>query len=142
MSDFVVDASVAVKWFVNETDSELADDLSSIQHRLFAPKLIVTEVANVLARKAVAGLLPADRAFGFLRSLPNYLNDVIDIDELTEPAFHNAVLLRHPIYDLIYLEAARRLDALLITADRRLVEKLASTEHARYVTLLSDWQSA
>ena len=64
MSDFIVDASVAVKWLVAETDSMVADELSAGNHRLFAPRLILTEVANVLARKAIAGLMSVqpDRA--------------------------------------------------------------------------------
>ena len=55
MSDYIVDASVAVKWFVTETDSLVADELSASRHRLFAPDLIFTETANALTRKATAG---------------------------------------------------------------------------------------
>ena len=70
----------------------------------------------------------------------SYLARLIDVDELIEPALENACALRHPIYDLIYLEAARRLDAQLVTADRRFTAKLAGTDFARHVTLLSDWR--
>lgn len=139
MSDFIVDASVAVKWFVAETDSLIADELSASNHRLFAPRLIVTEVANTLSRKAMAGLMSVTEATVYLRSLPNYLNGVLAVDELIEPALKNACALRHPIYDLIYLEAARRLDARLVTADRRFTARIAGTDLARHVTLLSDW---
>lgn len=140
MSDFIVDASVAVKWFVAETDSLVADELSASNHRLFAPRLIVTEVANTLGRKAMAGLMSVTEATVYLRSLPNYLNGVLAVDELIEPALKNACAIRHPIYDLIYLEAAQRLDAQLVTADRRFIAKIAGTDLARHVTLLSDWQ--
>ena len=140
MSDFIVDASVAVKWFVAETDSLVADDLSASNHRLFAPRLIVTEVANTLGRKVIAGLMSVTEATVYLRSLPHYLNGVLAVDELIEPALKNACKLRHPIYDLIYLEAARQLDAQLVTADRRFTAKIAGTDLARHVTLLSDWR--
>jgi len=140
VSDFIVDASVAVKWFVAETDSLVADDLSASSHRLFAPRLIVTEVANTLGRKVMAGLMSVTEAAVYLRSLPNYLNGVLAVDELIEPALKNACAIRHPIYDLIYLEAARRLDAQLVTADRRFTAKIAGTDLARHVTLLSDWR--
>jgi predicted nucleic acid-binding protein len=142
VSDFIVDASVAVKWFVAETDSLVADELSASRHRLFAPRLIMTEVANVLGRKAIAGLMSVAEACDQLRSLPYYLDDVLSADELIEPALENACVLGHPIYDLIYLEAARRLDAQLVTADRRFIAKLAGTDFARHVTLRSDWQPA
>jgi predicted nucleic acid-binding protein len=139
VSDFVVDASVAVKWFVAETDSLVADELSASNHRLFAPRLILTEVANALGRKAMAGLMSAAEACVYLRSLPHYFDDVLAVDELIEPALENACAIRHPIYDLIYLEAARRLDAQLITADHRFTAKIAGTGLARHVTLLSGW---
>jgi predicted nucleic acid-binding protein len=140
VSDFIVDASVAVKWFVAETDSLVADELSASNHRLFAPRLILTEVANALGRKAMTGLMSAAEACVYLRSLPQYFDDVLAVDGLIEPALENACAIRHPIYDLIYLEAARRLDAQLITADRRFIAKIAGTDFARHVTLLSDWR--
>jgi predicted nucleic acid-binding protein len=140
VSDFIVDASVAVKWFVAETDSLVADELSASNHRLFAPRLILTEVANALGRKAMTGLMSAAEACVYLRSLPQYFDDVLAVDGLIEPALENACAIRHPIYDLIYLEAARRLDAQLVTADRRFIAKIAGTDFARHVTLLSGWR--
>jgi len=71
VSDFVVDASVAVKWFVAETDFLVADELSASNHRLFAPRLIMTEVANTLARKAMAGLM-SRRKRACISLLPHY----------------------------------------------------------------------
>ena len=142
MSDYIVDASVAVKWFVSETDSLVADELSASRHRLFAPDLIFTETANALTRKATAGFLSAIEARECLHSLPYHFDDIIALGELIDSALENACALRHPIYDLIYLEAARRLDAQLVTADRRFIAKLAGTDFARHVLLLSDWQPA
>jgi predicted nucleic acid-binding protein len=140
MSDFIVDASVAVKWFVSETDSLVADELSASNHRLFAPRLILTEVANALARKAIIGFMSAAEACAYIRSLPQYFDGLLAVDALIEPAFENACTLRHPIYDLIYLEAAPGFSAQLVTADRRFTAKIAGTDLARYVMLLSDWR--
>ena len=140
MSDLIVDASVAVKWFVGEQDARIADEIASSGHRLYAPRILVTEVANALSRKAVIGLMSTADARNYWRSLPNYLDGLIAVDDMIEPALQNACALRHPIYDLIYLETARRLDAQLITADSRFTAKLAGTDLAQHVTLLSDWQ--
>jgi hypothetical protein len=140
VTTLVIDASVALKWLVLEEMSDVANELSGATENLVAPRLITTEIANALARKTNQGVLTREEAAYHFRSLPNYLRELIDVDDLIEPALNNACALRHPIYDLIYLEAARRLDAQLVTADRRFVAKLAGTEHARYLTLLSDWQ--
>lgn len=141
MSDFVVDASVAVKWFVEETESSVADELSASPHRLIAPRLIIAEVANTLSRKVIAGLMSATQARDHLRSLPFYLDSIIEIDHLIEPALEKACVIRHPIYDMIYVEAARRLDTKVITADRRLIAKLAGTDLARFATPLSEFMA-
>ena len=86
------------------------------------------------------GLMSATEATKYWRSLSNYLDRLIAVDELIEPALLYACELRHPIYDLIYLETARRLDAQLVTADRRFIARIAGTDLARHVKLLSDWQ--
>ena len=54
---FVVDASVAVKWLVNEQASEAAHRLLNSEERLVAPDFIVVEVGNVLWKKLRRGEL-------------------------------------------------------------------------------------
>jgi hypothetical protein len=137
----VVDASVAIKWLVLEDMSDVAKELYGAGDRLIAPRLITTEIANALARKTMQGMLTRQEATYHFSSLPLFLPDLVDVDELIEPAFENACVLRHPIYDLLYLEAARKIDAQLVTADRRFTAKIAGTDLARHVTLLSDWRS-
>src|ERR1700676_3429333 len=116
-------------------DSLVADELSASNHRLFAPRLILTEVANALGRKAMAGLMSAAEACAYLRSLPHYFDEFRAVDDVSEPTLKNACALRHPIFDLIYLEAARRLDAQLVTGDHRFIAKIAGTSLARHATL-------
>jgi len=136
----VVDASVALKWLVLEDMSDVAKELSGTTDILVAPLLVATEIANALARKVAQGILTSDEAVYHLKSLPQFLPDLMDVDELIEPALKYACALKHPIYDLIYLEAARRLNAQLVTPDRRFTAKIAGTDLARHVTFLSDWR--
>jgi predicted nucleic acid-binding protein len=131
---------VAIKWLVLEDMSDVAKELYGAGDRLVAPRLIATEVANALARKTTQGLLAAREARTQFNALRQFLPDLLHIDEFIVPALENACALRHPIYDLIYLEAARRLDARLVTADRRFTAKLAGTDFASNVILLSDWR--
>ena len=58
----VVDASVAVKWLVAEEDSESANRLAAGAEDLHAPRLMASEVANTLWRKARLGEIGRDRA--------------------------------------------------------------------------------
>ncbi len=140
MRTLVIDASMAVKWLVSEDMSDVARELSTQPDRFVAPRLITTEVANALVRKTMNGMLSRQEATYHFSTLTALLPELIEIDDLIVPAFENACELHHPIYDLIYPETARRLDAQLITADRRFIAKLANTDLARHVTLLTDWQ--
>jgi predicted nucleic acid-binding protein len=49
MKELVIDASVAVKWVVEEPGTQEA--LLLRQHRLLAPDLLVAECANILWKK-------------------------------------------------------------------------------------------
>ena len=136
---FVVDASVAVKWLVAEDEADVAEELATGGHDLHAPRLMASEVANALWRKARTGEIER-RASGIL------LADVQDMpvrwgaDEiLSADAARLALALDHPIYDCVYLALAHRIGARVVTADRRFVTAVAPTEHGEAVMTLSDY---
>jgi predicted nucleic acid-binding protein len=141
VSDLVIDASVAVKWFVPEEASDKADEVSASEHTLLAPRLIMTEVANALARKAIQKLITPLEAEEYIRTLPQFLAGLLDVDDLIEAALRNACNYRHSIYDFIYLEAARRRDTKMLTADQRLIARVKGTELAKLVVSLSEWRA-
>ena len=141
MSDLVIDASVAVKWFVSEEASDKADEVSSSNHTLLAPRLIMIEVANAFARKAIQKLITPLEAAEYVRTLPRFLAGLLDVDDLIEPALQNACNHGHPIYDFIYLEAARRRDTKMLTADQKFIAKVKGTTLAKLVIPLSEWRA-
>jgi hypothetical protein len=57
---FVVDASVAIKWFVDEPDSAQAAVL--LRHSLAAPDLLAPECANILWKKVTRAELSLEEA--------------------------------------------------------------------------------
>jgi len=141
-TDYVVDASVALKWFFPEEGSEQAVELAASRTRLLAPRLIIVEVANALWKKVRAKPLPVGAAQQRLAALPRYFHQLLDLESLVPSALASAAALDHPVYDLIYLEAARQEGAPLLTADRRLARKLAGTPDERLVVHLADWRAA
>ena len=141
MSDLVIDASVAVKWFVSEEGSDKADEVSASEYTLLAPRLIMIEVANALARKAMQNLITPLEAAEYVRTLPQFLAGLLDVEDLIEPALQSACRHRHPIYDFVYVEAARRRDTKLLTADQKLIAKVKGTNIAKLVIPLSEWRA-
>ena len=60
MTDLVIDASVAMKWVIDEPGTQQA--LALRRHRLFAPDLLVAECADVLWKKVRRNELSAEEA--------------------------------------------------------------------------------
>lgn len=115
----IIDASVAVKWVVEESGSDRARGLS--QARLEAPDLLPVECANILWKKVRLGDLrqqEAARRLDLLLRAPVVLAGSRD---LLEAALELAFELKHPVYDCVYLALALRRAIPLVTADQRLV---------------------
>jgi predicted nucleic acid-binding protein len=121
MTDLVIDASVVIKWVVDEPGT--AEALSLRRHRLFAPELLVAECANILWKKARRDELSLHEALFAARLLQRADIELSPMRGLLEPATRLAITLDHPAYDCAYLALAERLSCDLITADRRLSSK-------------------
>ncbi len=136
---FVVDASVAVKWLVIEEDADVAQELATSGHELHAPRLMASEVANALWRKARTGEIERRAAGVLLANVPD-MPVRWGTDELVSAdAVRLALAFDRPIYDCIYLALAHRINATMLTADRRFANTLASTEHGEIVMTLADY---
>lgn len=120
----VVDASVAVKWIVTEEGSAEAVGLRGMP--LSAPDLIVAEVGNVLWRKVRRRELLAEEALAAVAVFTHVDLVLHSSHPLIEEAVQIAIELGHPVYDCLYLALARRLGTQLVTADARLVGRLAA----------------
>ena len=135
---FVVDASVAVKLLVDEPDSDAARDLAASGEALHAPRLMASEVATALWRKARLGQIgraDAGAAMALLADMPVRW----DGDEtVSADAVRLALALDHPVYDCVYLALAHRIGATVVTADRRFATAVAPTDHGEAVMTLAD----
>ena len=140
MPQLVVDASVALKWFVAETDASQANRLLQPGNDLLAPAYFFIELANALRTSCTLQRISGPLASQALADARSYFARTIDDALLIGPAFDLALRIGHPVYDCLYLAAAQREAAQLITADAKFVAKLSATPFARDVVLLSDWK--
>ena len=124
MSSFVVDASVAIKWVVPETDTIEALELLS-RAALVAPDLLPVECANILRKKVTRGEMDADEADLAARLLEGATLEIVPTRHLLRRAVELAVRIGHPAYDCLYLAVAAEREEPFVTADERLVRKLA-----------------
>jgi len=121
MTDLVVDASVAIKWVIEEPGTREA--LSLRRHRLFAPDLLVAECANILWKKTRRNELTLQEALLAARLLERADIELVPMLALLEPATRLAIAMDHPAYDCAYLALAEDLSCDLVTADQRLRTK-------------------
>lgn len=119
----VVDASIAVKWVVEEEGTEEALSLRR-KAKLIAPDLLAAECSNILWKKVRRGELAKDEALLAARLLQNADLELLPTRPLLESATRLAVELDHPAYDCVYLALALAKGCNFVTADERLLRKL------------------
>lgn len=131
----IVDASVAFKWLVEESDSELAMAWVGSGVPLAAPRLISSEVGHALSKRIRRSELAAEGADHTFARLPSLLT-LIDDTPFMAWAFDLSIALRHSFYDCVYLAAAEALDDRLLTADDEFAGKLAEHPLGERVAVL------
>ena len=144
METLIVDASVAIKWVVEEEGTAAAVDLRS-RFRFAAPELLIPECANILWKKVHRGELLPDEAVLAARLLERSGTTLLSMTGLLERATSLAIALSHPAYDCAYLAAAAQTGARFVTADNRLlrvISERASGELGRSCVSLAGIQNA
>jgi len=118
----VVDASYAIKWFVDEGDPSVraARRLLLAGHDLIAPSLLLSEVQNVMWKKLRAGQVTEEQGSLVAASLRGFFVHVEPDDKLVEAAWKLATAHDHPVYDCVYVALAQSAGARLATFDKRM----------------------
>ena len=122
----VVDASVAIKWFVEEPLRPQARSLLADRHELLAPDLLISEVTNIIWKKTVRGETEIDQARAIVRNivLPPFISTFVESLILRERAFALAMQWKHPVYDCFYAACAEAVAAPLVSADEKFLDLL------------------
>lgn len=118
----VIDASVAVKWFVPEPGHDSARALLDLNDALIAPDWLLAEVANVFWKQQRRGQINLSLSQEALHILPGLL-DLRPTVALVNEALKIAHSIDHPVYDCIYLALTREQGATLVTDDKGLIRK-------------------
>lgn len=136
----VIDASVVVKWFVREQDSNKAFTVLRSEEYLLAPELIFVEVSSALTKLVRIGTLGENDVKGRLTRWHQYVTDqIVSIEPMLaylSAAEDLSIALCHPLQDCLYLALAQQVQAPLLTADIKFFNKARKENHP--VQLLSE----
>ncbi len=143
----VVDASVGLKWVLDEPDSHLAQALAEGEEELLVPDFWLNEACNVCWVQVRRGIWTAEEAregFGLLRALvaPTATGEM----ELHEVALEIGLAARHSTYDTLYLAFAIAVGARgVVVADGPFVRDMARHSDQALAAMLiplGQWQDS
>jgi predicted nucleic acid-binding protein len=136
VSDLVIDASVAIKWVIEEEGTQEA--LALRGRALTAPDLLIAECANILWRKTRRNELSESEALFAAGLLGRADIELVSMRPYLEAATRIAIALDHPAYDCIDIALAEAEGVRFITADTSLVRKVGSQASRRYADRVLD----
>jgi predicted nucleic acid-binding protein len=126
VSPLCIDASIAIKWVIEETGTQEALALRE-RARLIAPDLLIPECANILWKKVQRKELHKNEALLAARLLQGAEIELLPTRSLLEATAQLAIELAHPAYDCVYLALAMECGCPFVTADDRLLRKIAES---------------
>lgn len=123
----VLDASVVLKWIFSDEDGierarRFRDDHISGKERIAVPELFFYEIANVLTTKTGLNTKDCSEAFSLIWNF-DFESVYFGLEE-----FWEAITLSKrygiTLYDACYIELTHKLRCKLVTADKKLLEKV------------------
>ncbi|SRR6266849_2563434 len=141
----IIDANIALKWVLKESDSNLAEALLIELNRkgivMYAPALLTYEVSNILYQHVRKGTITLEKA---KEAIKDVLSTGLKLEFTQDTMLNNKALelaqrFNLPAtYDAHYLALAEREQCELWTADRRLWNTIRGK--LAWVRWLGDYQ--
>ena len=144
MSLLVLDASVALKWYLPRAGETLVGEAFEVlrQYRdheiqLITPGFLWAEFGNVLWKAVRQGRMPEDAAAKAIAEMRGWKIPDIPLIDLVPFALSIAVSTGRTVYDCLYVALAVQSGGELVTADERLANALAARYPVKWLGLFS-----
>jgi len=133
MSIPVIDACVAIKWFIPENNFEKAGEILKTHNKMIAPDLFLIEFDSIVTKKVRQRLIESVDAFKMREVIRNLPFEIIPYTVISKVAFELSSSLPVTQYDACYLAAAIEFEQSVITADERFLNGMKNTPFESYV---------
>jgi len=138
VSIYVIDASIALKWFVEEDFTEKSLNLISEQNELHAPDFITLEIEGVLCKWIRRNIIKEKEAREIRTSIIKFPMFMHPFTSLQDVAFVIAIKTGQSPYDCLYVALAALLGGKMVTADRKLYDCLVNTPFLKNMAWIGD----
>lgn len=133
MTAYVLDASVAAKWFLRGPDETLVEEAGAILNgwvsdrlQLIVPDLFWAEMGSILWKAARLGRIPKVSAREALAALAEQKLRTFPTLPLLNDAYRIAESFDRSVYDSLYVALAIASNYVLVTADEKLANAVAA----------------
>ena len=140
----IPDTNIIVKGFLDEEDSHSAKLLMSGATQMIAPDLMLAEFTNAVWKKLHFGDITLEQAktamAEFRKELQRGLLELKPSSfDLFLRAFEMARILRHPVYDCVFLALSEMTGGVVVTADAQFFRRVRRSEWREFIRPLSDF---
>jgi len=132
----VIDACVAIKWFLPEESQEKASAIFNRFNRFIAPDLFFIEIDSIITKKIRQKLVEPKDAHKIYDEIRNIPFIIIPYKMISKMAFDLSSTLPITQYDACYLSVAIEHNQKVYTADRKFFNGLRNTPFKNYVAEL------
>jgi len=135
----VLDTSVILKWFKEEDYSNAAikikEEFVDGLHEIVVPDLLLYEFANAMKYSKIFDQETIKKSLSSLIDLGIHI--VIPTEEMLSKAIDLSYSYDITIYDAIFVSLAKLINAIFITADKKLYKKV---EELKFVKFIADFK--
>ena len=123
----ILDASVALKWVLNEPDSALAlqfrSEMRQELHEILAPDTFLAEIGHALTRSERKGLIRPPQSLTFYGEILTTAPELHSVIPLMPRAIEISSQVRHRVYDCLLIALGERENCSVLTADHAFAAK-------------------
>ncbi|MGQ0541683.1 MAG: type II toxin-antitoxin system VapC family toxin [Blastocatellia bacterium] len=134
----VTDASIVVKWYIEEENTTNAETLLNGSHDLNAPELILPEFGSNIWKKVKRNELLENEGTRIIDAFNKQNIRIHSHRGLPKAAFTGAEMSGQTVYDWTYLALAVSLSCPFVTADSKFFNHMAGTSLKKHLIWIGD----
>lgn len=137
--NYVIDASVSVKWYIPENYEQEATRLLKGKHRFHVPELILPEFSNIIWKKVKRGEIIQIEGESIISAFSRKRWSIHSHKNIIKSAYAGAETTGQTVYDWTYLALAISLSCQFVTADEKFYKAIEQTAFKKNLKWIGDF---